>query len=137
MNGRVIRTDVFFKKLVELFKGMDRVHVKSIQPTLFCGKQAFYFTFAGTVPYLCVEKACSYSVAYKSELLVGIRSSIIGIKICLHNKAGVIVDDTDSIDPVWFSALCDVREIACIGLPHLTKGVLFEGLAVMQTGITG
>ena len=49
----------------------------------------------------------------------------------------MVVDYADRIDTAGNTILSDVREVACITLPHLSERILLEGFPVADVRIPG
>ena len=47
----------------------------------------------------------------------------------------MVIDDADGIHAAGDAVLGDMGKVACVGLPHFSKGILLKGLAVAHVWI--
>ena len=50
-------------------------------------------------------------------------------------KTGVVINDHDAVNSSALAVLCNIGEIARIGLPHFSESVFFKCLPVPHAGV--
>ena len=57
-------------------------------------------------------------------------------KLPAYYEPGVVINDAYGVNTMAPAVFCDVREKACIRLPHFSKGILFKSLTVFQAWVS-
>ena len=110
-----------------------------------------------------MQEHCSDRAADQGELLIGVAAPVIHVKFhwdpvgrhrlfehflevvsiiivkepAAYQEAGMIVNDHDAVNAPAFSVFCDVRQVACVRLPHFPECIFLKSLPVFHVGIPG
>ena len=110
-----------------------------------------------------MQEHCSDRAADQGELLIGVAAPVIHVKFhwdpvgrhrlfehfleavsiiivkepAAYQEAGMVVNDHDAVNAPAFSVFCDVRQVACVRLPHFPECIFLKSLPVFHVGIPG
>ncbi len=62
---------------------------------------------------------------------------IVVIEEAAHQEAGMVINNHDAVDPPALSALCDMRQVTGVRLPHFSEGVLLKRFPVPHVRVPG